>query len=72
MNEDYYAILDVERTATVEVIKKAYRQKAMQYHPDRNPGDTEAEVRFKACAEAYAVLSDPDKRARYDRLSATV
>ena len=53
MQEDYYAILEVEKTATVEVIKKAYRQKAMQFHPDRNPGDTVAEEKFKACTEAY-------------------
>ena len=67
MQEDYYATLEVERTATVEVIKKAYRQKAMQHHPDRNPGDHTAEERFKACTEAYDVLSNPDKRARYDQ-----
>lgn len=67
MQEDYYAVLEVERTATVEVIKKAYRQKAMQHHPDRNPGDVVAEERFKMCTEAYEVLSNPDKRARYDQ-----
>ena len=64
---DYYEILEVERMAPVEVIKKAYRQKAMRDHPDRNPGDDEAVARFKECAEAYGVLSDADKRARYDR-----
>lgn len=67
MKRDYYEILGVERTATVEVIKKAYRQSAMRDHPDRNPGNAEAEVRFKESAEAWSVLSDPDKRARYDR-----
>jgi len=66
-NDDYYAILGVRRDASPEDIKKAYRRCAIQYHPDRNPGDAEAEARFKACAEAYEVLSDPDKRARYDR-----
>jgi molecular chaperone DnaJ len=64
---DYYEILTVERSATDEDIKRAYRRLAMKYHPDRNPGDTEAETRFKEAAEAYEVLSDPDKRKRYDR-----
>jgi molecular chaperone DnaJ len=64
---DYYAILGVDREATPEEIKKAYRQAALKHHPDRNPGDREAEEKFKAAAEAYAVLSDPEKRARYDR-----
>ncbi|MFN3454660.1 MAG: molecular chaperone DnaJ [Pseudobdellovibrio sp.] len=64
---DYYEILSVERTADGEVIKKAYRKLAMQYHPDRNPGDKEAEDKFKEAAEAYEVLSSPDKRAQYDR-----
>jgi len=64
---DYYDVLGVARTATADEIKKAYRKKAMEYHPDRNPGDTEAEARFKEAAEAYEVLSNPDKRARYDR-----
>ena len=64
---DYYEILGVERDASPEVLKKAYRKQAMQYHPDRNPGDKEAEAKFKEAAEAYEVLSDTNKRARYDR-----
>jgi molecular chaperone DnaJ len=64
---DFYDVLGVARTATAEEIKKAYRKKALQYHPDRNPGDAEAEASFKEAAEAYEVLSNPDKRARYDR-----
>ncbi len=64
---DYYEVLDVQRDATPEDIKKAYRKKALRNHPDRNPGDKEAEARFKEAAEAYEVLSDSDKRARYDR-----
>jgi len=66
-SDDYYAVLGVSRDASPEEIKKAYRRAAIRYHPDRNPGDADAEVRFKQCAEAYEVLSDPDKRARYDR-----
>jgi len=65
--EDYYAILGVARGAAPDDIKAAYRRCAMQYHPDRNPGDKDAEENFKKCAEAYEVLSDPEKRERYDR-----
>jgi molecular chaperone DnaJ len=64
---DYYEILEVTRTATDGEIKSAYRKLAMKNHPDRNPGDAVAEERFKEAAEAYAVLADTDKRARYDR-----
>ena len=64
---DYYEVLEVAKNATADEIKKAYRKKALQYHPDRNPGDKDAEEKFKEAAEAYGVLSDPDKRARYDR-----
>lgn len=64
---DYYEVLGVERTATVEVIKRSYKKLAGKYHPDRNPGDQEAVEKFKECAEAFGVLSDADKRARYDR-----
>jgi molecular chaperone DnaJ len=64
---DYYAVLGVGRTASDQEIKSAYRKLALKFHPDRNPGDKGAEEQFKECAEAYAVLADPDKRARYDR-----
>lgn len=64
---DYYEILGVEKTADAETIKKAYRKLAMQFHPDRNPGDKAAEDKFKEAAEAYEVLSNQDKRAQYDR-----
>lgn len=67
---DYYAILEVARDASPEDIKKAYRKKALQYHPDRNPGDAEAEKRFKEISESYEVLSDEKKRATYDRYGA--
>ena len=64
---EYYEILEVERDASPEDLKKAYRRMAVRFHPDRNPGDKASEERFKEAAEAYAVLSDPEKRARYDR-----
>ena len=67
MGKDYYAVLGVSRTATQAEIKKAYRRLAIKYHPDRNPGDAEAEEKFKEAAEAYEVLGDPEKRARYDQ-----
>lgn len=64
---DYYEVLEVAKNATPEEIKKAYRKKAVQYHPDKNPGDKEAEEKFKEAAEAYEVLSDPKKRQMYDQ-----
>lgn len=67
MARDYYDVLGVPRDASEADLKKAYRQLAMRYHPDRNPGDAEAETRFKEANEAYAVLSDAEKRAQYDR-----
>lgn len=67
MPEDYYDILGVGRDASDDEIKKAYRKKAMKYHPDRNPDDPDAETKFKRAAEAYEVLSTPEKRQRYDR-----
>ena len=64
---DYYEILEISRDATNDEIKKAYRKKAIQYHPDKNPDNKEAEEKFKEAAEAYEVLSDADKRNKYDR-----
>lgn len=64
---DYYEVLSVSREASAVEIKKAYKKLALKYHPDKNPGDDEAVARFKEAAEAYDVLSDPDKRSRYDR-----
>jgi curved DNA-binding protein len=69
--KDYYKILGVNRNAKAEEIRKAYRKLAMQYHPDRNPGDKKAEESFKDCNEAYQVLSDDQKRARYDQLGSS-
>src|SRR5262249_31623418 len=65
--KDYYETLGIDRAADAEEIKRAYRKLAMQYHPDRNVGDQEAEQKFKEAAEAYEILRDPDKRQRYDR-----
>ena len=67
MKRDYYEILGVGREAPLDEIKKAYRKLAMQFHPDQNPGNKEAEEKFKEAAEAYAVLSDAEKRQRYDQ-----
>jgi len=67
MKQDYYEILGIGKDASTAEIKKAYRKKALEYHPDKNPGDTKAEEMFKKAAEAYEVLSNPDKRARYDQ-----
>jgi curved DNA-binding protein len=66
--KDYYQVLGVSRAASPEEVRSAYRKLAMKYHPDRNPGDTQAEERFKDVNEAYQVLSDAQKRARYDQL----
>jgi molecular chaperone DnaJ len=67
IKRDFYEVLGITKDADGTVIKKAYRKLALQYHPDKNPGDSEAEEKFKEAAEAYAVLSDGEKRARYDR-----
>jgi molecular chaperone DnaJ len=67
MKRDYYEILNVQKAASLDEIKKAYRKVAMQYHPDRNPGDKAAEEKFKEAAEAYEILSDSEKRSQYDR-----
>ena len=64
---DYYELLGIVRSAGEDEVKKAYRKLALQYHPDRNPGDKQAEERFKEVSEAYQVLSDPQKRAQYDK-----
>ena len=64
---DYYEILGVSRDASKEELKKAYRKLAMEYHPDRNPGNDEAEDKFKEAAEAYEILSHDEKKAKYDR-----
>ena len=64
---DYYDVLGVAKNADADTIKKAYRKKALEHHPDRNPGNKGAEDKFKEAAEAYEILSDADKKARYDR-----
>src|SRR4051794_28435838 len=64
---DYYEVLGLKREASADEVKKAYRQLALKYHPDKNPGDDEAEKKFREGAEAYEVLSDPAKRLKYDR-----
>ncbi|MDT3406746.1 UNVERIFIED_CONTAM: DnaJ-class molecular chaperone [Pseudacidovorax intermedius] len=64
---DYYEVLEISKSASADEIKKAYRKMAIKYHPDKNPGDKEAEEKFKEAAEAYEVLSDDQKRSRYDQ-----
>jgi len=71
MAQDYYSVLGVERNADATTIKKAYRKLAQQYHPDKNPGDVKAEEKFKKITEAYAVLSDSNKRRQYDQFGDT-
>ena len=64
---DYYEVLGLQKGASEDEIKKAFRKMAMKYHPDKNPGNKEAEEKFKEVNEAYSVLSDPDKKSKYDR-----
>src|SRR4051812_10053474 len=68
MKRDYYEVLGVARDVDAVELKRAYRELALRFHPDKNPGSRDAEERFKEVSEAYAVLSEPEKRARYDRL----
>ena len=67
MKEDYYEILGISKSASAAEIKKAYRKKAIEFHPDKNPGDTSAEAKFKKAAEAYEILGNDEKRSRYDQ-----
>ena len=67
MKEDFYEILGIDKSASSAEIKKAYRKKAIEYHPDKNPGDKNAEANFKKAAQAYEILSDPNKRKQYDQ-----
>lgn len=67
MQYEYYSLLEIERTATAEEIKRAYKKKAMELHPDRHGGDKTKEAAFKKINEAYTTLSDPQKKAHYDR-----
>ena len=71
-NTDLYAVLEVDANASPEELKKAYRRLARQYHPDANPGDAASEARFKEVSQAYEILSDPDRRANYDRFGSDV
>lgn len=67
MSKDYYQILEVDRNSSADEIKKSYRKMAMKYHPDKNPDNPQAEEKFKECAEAFDVLSDPQKKQQYDQ-----
>ncbi|MDF2674855.1 MAG: dnaJ, partial [Clostridiales bacterium] len=71
MSKDYYKLLEIEKGASDEEIKKAFRKMALKYHPDKNPGDKAAEEKFKEISEAYQVLSDPEKKSQYDQFGTT-